>query len=310
MQGPLLIVGAGGFLGAHFRAVAVERGWELVAASRHPTADAPGCELLDSASVAACVEAVSPGLVVNLAGAPSVVGSWQRPAESFAVNATGALNLLEAVSAHAPGAHLICLSSAAVYGDPAAAAMPLGEEAPVAPVSPYGAAKAAMEDHCGLYARSRGLEIAVVRAFNLLGPRQPAFHAASGFAREIAAAELDGAGSVELILGNPAAERDFTDVRDAATALAEIAARRLSGTFNLCSGRPSSIAALAVELGRATPLTVSTRVDPGLARPSDPPLLVGDPGRLREATGWTPRTPTGRSLEDLLGWWRGELATA
>lgn len=304
MQGPILIVGAGGFLGPHFRAVAVERGWDVVPAGRRQTAAAPACDLLDPASVAACVEAVVPEIVVNLAGAPSVAGSWQRPAESFAVNATAVLNLLEATSAHAPGAHLICLSSAAVYGEPAAPAMPLGEEAPVAPASPYGAAKAAMEVLCGQYARSRDLEIAVVRAFNLLGPGQPAFHAASGFARQIAAAERDGAAVAELALGNPAAERDFTDVRDAAGALAEVAARRLTGTYNLCSGRALSVAALVAELERATPLAVTTLVDPALSRPADPRLLVGDPSRLREATGWTASVPPRQSLEDLLGWWR------
>jgi GDP-4-dehydro-6-deoxy-D-mannose reductase len=260
--------------------------------------------------VAACIEATAPKLIVNLAGAPSVIASWQRPGESFAVNATATHNLLEAVSAHAPGAHLTCLSSGAVYGQPAAADIPLGEEAPLVPVSPYGAAKAAMEVLCGQYARSRGLEIAVIRAFNLLGPRQPAFQAPSGLARQIAEAELDGAGSVELALGNPVAERDFTDVRDAAAALAEIAARRLTGTFNLCSGQALSVAALAAELGQETPLAVTSRVDPALARPSDPPLLVGDAGRLHEATGWAPQTPIRRSLADLLGWWRGELAAA
>jgi GDP-4-dehydro-6-deoxy-D-mannose reductase len=306
----MLIVGAGGFLGSHLRDAAVARGMNVVPASRRPKPGGVVCDLLDSASVAACIEATAPDLVVNLAGAPSAVASWQRPADSFAVNATAALNLLEAISAHAPAAHLTCLSSAAVYGEPPAAEMPLGEEAPVAPVTPYGAAKAAMEVLCGQYVRSRGLEIAVIRAFNLLGPRQPTFQAASGFARKIAAAELDGATSVELALGNPLAERDFTDVRDAATALAEVAERRLSGTFNLCSGQAQSVAALVAQLWRETPLVVSSRVDPALARPSDPPLLVGDSGRLQRATGWVPRTPVRQSIADLLGWWRGELATA
>jgi GDP-4-dehydro-6-deoxy-D-mannose reductase len=304
----MLIIGASGFVGTHVRETAAARGFDAVAAGRRGTPEGPACDLLEPASVAACIEATSPDLVVNLAGAPSVIASWQRPGDSFAINATAALNLLEAIAAHAPGAHLTCLSSGAVYGQLAAAEMPLGEEAPVAPGSPYGAAKAAMEVLCGQYARSRGIEVAVIRAFNLLGPRQPAFQAASGFARQIAGAELDGAGSVELALGNPAAERDFTDVRDAAAALIEIAGRMLTGTFNLCSGEALSVADLVTGLGQATPLAVTCRAEPSLARPSDPPLLVGDPGRLHGATGWTPHTPIARSLVDLLGWWRGELA--
>jgi GDP-4-dehydro-6-deoxy-D-mannose reductase len=186
--------------------------------------------------------------------------------------------------------------------------MPLGEDAPLEPVSPYGAAKAAMELLCGQYARSRGLRIGVARAFNLVGPGQPPFNAASGLARQIARAELDGEASVRLALGNPDAHRDLIDVRDAARALIEISRRRLEGTFNLCSGRAVSVAGLAAELGAATPLDVGTRLDPDLGRPADPPLLLGDPGRLREASGFAAETPLSQSLVDLLDWWRLRLA--
>jgi GDP-4-dehydro-6-deoxy-D-mannose reductase len=55
---------------------------------------------------------------------------------------------------------------------------------------------------------------------------------------------------------------------------------------------------------------VETRTDPALARPSDPLLLLGDPSRLREATGFAPAIPLARSLADLLGWWRGQLGSA
>ena len=309
MQGTILIIGANGFLGAKLCEVAGKRGFEVVPAGRG-AGGTRVCDLLDPDSVAACLAATVPDVVVNLAGAPSVAASWRRPAESFALNAGAVLNLLEATSVHAPAAHLVCLSSAAVYGEPAATAMPLGEEEPVAPVSPYGAAKAAMEVLCGQYRRSRGLRIAVVRAFNLVGPGQPAMHAASGLARQIAVAERDGATSVVLGLGNPAAGRDYTDVRDAAAALIGIVAERLEGTYNLCSGRALSVAELAAQLAAATRLEVTTRVEPALARPTDPPLLLGDPSRLREASGLTAATSIGQSLADLLEWWRAELATA
>lgn len=304
----MLLLGASGFAGEHLRQ-ALSRGRRSVATSSRGAGDgAPACDLLDPEAVAACIEAVRPAAIVNAAGSASVARSWEHPAEVFAVNATGVLNLLEAVARHAPEAHLLCLSSAAVYGEPGSERMPLGEEAPAAPVSPYGAGKLAMEELCGQYARSRGLEIAVVRAFNLVGPGQPAFSAASGLARQIAAAERAGEGRVELALGNPGAARDTTDVRDAARALSEISRRRLTGTYNLCSGRAPTVAELAQALAGDTPLEVSTRVDPALARPSDPPLLLGDPSRLGAATGFAPEIPLDRSLADLLDWWRAELS--
>jgi len=304
----LLLLGASGFAGGHLREALSRPGLRIVAPSRAGGEGAPPCDLLDPDSVAACIEAVRPAAIVNAAGSSSVARSWERPAEVFAVNATGVLNLLEAVARHAPEAHLLCLSSAAVYGEPGAERMPLDEAAPATPVSPYGAGKLAMEELCAQYARARGIEIAVVRAFNLVGPGQPPFSAASGLARQIAVAERAGEERVELALGNPGAARDTTDVRDATRALTAVSSGRLTGTYNLCSGVAPTVAELAGTLAAATALEVSTRVDPGLARPADPPLLLGDPTRLREATGFAPEIPLARSLADLLGWWRAQLA--
>jgi GDP-4-dehydro-6-deoxy-D-mannose reductase len=304
----LLLLGASGFAGAHLRQALSQRGLRVATSSRGGGKGAPACDLLDPEAVAACVAAVRPDAIVNAAGSSSVARSWERPAEVFAVNATGVLNLLEAVARHVPDAHLLCLSSAAVYGEPDAEQMPLDEETPAAPVSPYGAGKLAMEELCAQYARARGLAVAVVRAFNLVGPGQPQFSAASGLARQIAVAERAAEDRVELALGNPGAARDTTDVRDAARALAEVSARRLTGTYNLCSGVAPTVADLAAALASATELEVSTRVDPGLVRPADPPLLLGDPSRLGKATAFVPEIPLERSLADLLEWWRAGLA--
>lgn len=304
----MLLLGASGFAGGHLREALSRPGVRVATSSRGGGVSAPACDLLDPEAVAACIEAVRPVAIINAAGSSSVARSWERPAEVFAVNATGVLNLLEAAARHAPEAHLLCLSSAAVYGEPGAERMPLAETAPAAPVSPYGAGKLAMEELCAQYARARGIEVAVVRAFNLVGPGQPPFSAASGLARQIAVAERAGERRVALALGNPGAARDTTDVRDAARALAAVSSRRLTGTFNLCSGVAPTVADLATSLVTATALEVLTRVDPALARPADPSLLLGDPARLREATGFVPEIPLERSLADLLDWWRAELA--
>ncbi len=143
-------------------------------------------------SVGACIAEVNPELVVNMAGAASVAASWERPGEDFAINATGVLNLLEAVSRNAPDAHVVCASSAEVYGEPHEGSLPFTEDRGLEPLTPYGAAKASMEALCGQYARGRGLRIAVIRAFSQIGPGQSPAFAASGFARQIALAEAAG----------------------------------------------------------------------------------------------------------------------
>jgi len=303
----MLVIGAAGFVGRHVCEAAVNAGLRVVAADRND--GGMRCDLLDSHSIAACVDAVEPDLVVNMAGAASVAASWERPDEVFEVNATGVVRLLATVAEHAPSAHVLCVSSAEVYGEPKEERLPFTEELSLQPVSPYGESKAAMEAECER-AADAGLRIAVIRAFNQLGPGQSPTFAASGFARQIAAAELAGAETVELAVGNPTGARDFLDVRDSARALLTASRRGLIGTFNLCSGRALKLRDLAAEMAKSTPLAVMTRADPSLARPADLVTTYGSPERLREAIGWTPEIPLAQTVADLLDWWRSELAAA
>jgi GDP-4-dehydro-6-deoxy-D-mannose reductase len=308
VQKSLLLIGARGFAGVRLLEAARETGARVAAAGRESVDGTPPCDLLDSAAVEACITAVEPDLVINLAGAVSVARSWEQPGEAYAVNAVGVLNLLEAVARRAPSAHVLCVSSAEVYGESGTEAMPLAEGQTLRPITPYGAGKAAMELLCGQYSRGRGLRIGVARAFNLIGPGQSPRFAASSFARRIAEAERNGAGEVELALGNPGAVRDFTDVRDAARALLDLSRRELCGTYNVCSGRAVTIADLVAALAPSSALAVTARQDPDLKRPADPAALVGDPSRLREATGYAAEIPLSQTLADLLDWWRQELA--
>lgn len=305
----LLLVGAGGFLGGHLAAAAEAAGLRVVRAGRRLGPAGLACDLRERGSVNRCVEEAAPDLVVNAAGAASVGRSWERPAETFAINATGVLNLLEAVAEKAPAAHLLCLSSADVYGVREEAELPLGEDLELRPVTPYGASKASMEVVCDQYARARGLRIAVVRAFNLIGPGQSPRFAIPGFARRIAAAEQENR-EVELPLGNGDAVRDFVDVRDGARALLALSQGELQGAYNLCSGRGETISGLVAELAAAARAPVEVRHDPALERPADPPVLVGDPRRLREATGFVAEIPLAQTLGELLDSWRADAAAA
>lgn len=309
MPQTMLLIGAAGFLGTQLGTVAREAGLHVVPAARHGGGGALLCDLLDPGSLERCLGEAKPDLVVNAAGAASVGRSWEEPAATFAANATGVLNLLDAVSARAPAAHVLCLSSADVYGVREQRELPLGEDLEPRPVTPYGASKVSMEVVCDQYARGRNLRIAVARVFNLIGPGQSPRFAVPGFARRIAVAEREG-GEAELALGNGDAIRDFVDVREGARALVGICERRLEGTYNLCSGRGATIADLVGGLAAAARVPVRVRHDPGLERPADPPALVGDPTRLREATGFAAEIPLARTLGDLLESWREDPTAA
>ena len=171
--------------------------------------------------------------------------------------------------------------------------LPLGEELEPRPVTPYGASKAAMEVLCGQYARSwpsdrgrprlqpdRPRPVAAVRGSRLRPPHRRGRAGGAGGGRA-------GPGQRRR---RPRLHRRPRRRPGTAGALAA----GMGGTYNLCSGRGTTIAELAEELTTAAWVAVTFRHDPALERPADPPALVGDPRRLREATGFEPAIPLER----------------
>jgi GDP-4-dehydro-6-deoxy-D-mannose reductase len=302
----MLVLGARGFAGQHLVPAAREAGFDVVTASRAEGQADVRCELLDPGSVEGALAESAPDAVVNVAGAASVAWSWSDPAGALSVNGIGTLNLLEGVARHAPEAHVTCVSSAEVYGAVSEDDLPVTEDAPVRPLNPYGTTKASMELICGQYARG-GLGVAVMRAFNHLGPGQSDAFAASNFARQIAEAEATGAGELELNTGDLSPVRDFTDVRDVVRAYVLAARSGLAGIFNVCSGKGVGLETVVGLLTDRTAIPVRVEVDESRLRPAEAPHVWGSSERLRDATDWAPEIPLERTLDDLLGWWRGRV---
>jgi GDP-4-dehydro-6-deoxy-D-mannose reductase len=300
----MLLIGADGFAGRHLREEAANAGLEVIGTARAAGAAELACDLLDPASIDAALGEVQPALVANLAGAASASESWTDPRASFATNALGTLNLLEAVAGRRLQPYVLTVSSGDVYGDVAAEDLPVTEDRPPRPLSPYAAGKAAMEVVCGRYARSGGLTIAIARSFNHIGPGQSARFAASSFARQVAEAEARGATRVSLWVGNLGLQRDFTDVRDTVRAYRLLLETELAGTYNVCSGKPTPVRDLIRMLDTATPLEIETIVDKGRLRPTEPAVIYGSHERLTEASGWTPERPLAGAVTALLDDWR------
>jgi GDP-4-dehydro-6-deoxy-D-mannose reductase len=301
-----LVLGATGFAGRHFLDVAPAAGLEVVSAAREEGRADLVCDLLDPISLHDALRASEPDVVLNLAGAASVGRSWDDPEATHAVNAIGAGNVLDAVAAVAPRVHVLCVSSGEVYGAVAESELPVTEDAPVRPLNPYAESKAAMERACDAHAAA-GARIAVMRAFNHLGPGQSDSFAASSFARQIAEAEAEGRDRVQLRTGDLTPERDFSDVRDVVRAYALVVERGLTGTYNVCSGRAVPIRALVEGLAGHTSVEVKAVTDESRLRPAEAPRIFGSAERLQEATGWRPEIPLDRTLGDLLEWWRGRV---
>ncbi len=272
------------------------------------TAVAPGPEIdvTDPAIIAADLRAAEPDVVYHLAALTQVAQSWREPAETFRVNAMGTLNLLEAAASCEVPPVVVLVSSAEVYG-PAPATGTLDEHAELRPVTPYAASKVAAE-FLGLQAfLGRGLRVVRARPFNHVGPGQVDEFVVAALARRMVEAELRNGGDVKV--GNLAASRDFTDVRDVVRAYRLLAEKGVAGeVYNVCSGRAISIAALAEQLAGMLSCEVRLVEDPDLFRPVEVPVLVGDASKLVAATSWRPTIELGKTLSDVLDYWRGRLA--
>ena len=282
------MLGASGFFGSRIAAELAAAGIEVLGPERSES------ELLDPAGLNELIAAAAPAAVVNAAGMTSPASARANPSACFAVNAGGALNLLEALRQRAPGAQLVSLSSAAVY----AGSAPFDESSATAATTPYAASKLAMETICGQYRRGYGIPVTVLRCFNLIGPGEPSTQASSEFVRAALAAGTGGRAEVEV--GEPATARDFTDVRDAARAVRRVLEEEATGTLNLCSGKATSLAELAALTGELTGVDLTLRGS-GTGRPASGLLSIrGDFSKLRELTGWRPGITLERSLTDLI----------
>lgn len=308
-----LVTGAGGFAGRHLVRRLLGCGWDVTgtALTEQEMADAEcpmiRCDVTDAAAVEAAVEQAQPQAVIHLAAVASVPDARRDPGLAFRVNVLGTQHLLESVLSHAPGATVVAVSSAAVYGSVTPDAQPIREDQPVAPADVYAVTKAAVEALARAYCDR--VRIIVLRPFNHIGPGQSADYVASSFARQIAEAEA-GLAEPVLRVGNLEARRDFTDVRDVAEAYRLAVERcRPSTPYNICSGRAVAIRELLDALLAQSRCPLQVEHDPSRMRPSDVPVLHGSPKRFISETGWHPRLELSQTLTAILEDWRERLRT-
>lgn len=295
-----LVTGGTGFVGRWLVAHLEQVGDEAVVA-------APDVDVTDAAGVAEAVRAARPEAVYHLAGLAHVGGSWERPQEYFRVNAGGTLNVLQAAAGVDPPPTVLLVSSAEVYGAVTPDRLPLGEDAPLRPVSPYAAGKAAAE-LLGVQAHlGQGVPVVRARPFNHAGPGQAPTFVVPALARRIVAAQRDGTRA--LPVGNLSPRRDLLDVRDVVRAYRLLVVSGQAGeVYNVCSGRDVAVEELVGRLLALAGADLDVVADPALVRPVDVPVLRGDPSRLRQATAWAPAVSLDDTLAAVLDEARAEAA--
>ena len=321
MSNSVLVTGAAGFVGGHLlRALSTDRSERVIVAWRRPShgcngpsptqtvehEDLPGVrwrdvDLLDPVTVTETIRETRPTQVYHCAGVASVHASWNQTLTTMEGNVRGTDNLLRAVVTAGIPARVLVPGSALVYRPSNRA---LRETDPLGPVSPYGLSKLAQEMLAQRYAED-GVAVLLTRSFTHIGPGQAVAYAASSFAQQIAAIEA-GRGAPVIKVGALDARRDLTDVRDTVKAYIALMERASPGRlYNVSSGVAHRIGEVLDGLIALATVTVNVNIEASRLRPSDNPLLLGDPARLHSEIGWEPHIPLTKTLRDLLDFWRG-----
>ena len=313
-----LITGISGFVGSHLADFLLNEGIEVYGAIRWRSKldniihikdklKLVDADMRDSHSVQKAIEESEPDYIFHLASQSFVPMSWRAPADTMETNAVGTIHLLEAIRQSNCDPVIQIAGSSEEYGMVYQDELPIRETNPLRPLSPYGVSKVT-EDLLGQqYHRSYGLKTVVTRAFNHTGPRRGDVFVTSNFSKQIAEIEKGLKGPV-MYVGNLAAKRDFTDVRDIVRAYWFAVTKCDYGeVYNICSEKARTIQSVLDLLLGMTDKNVEIKQDPSRMRPSDVEILQGDCSRFREKTGWKPEIPFEKTMHDLLDYWRNRV---
>ncbi|MDI6740055.1 MAG: GDP-mannose 4,6-dehydratase, partial [Candidatus Edwardsbacteria bacterium] len=259
-------------------------------------------DLQDFETMSLAVAKIRPDHIYHLAAQSSDALSFRNPKKTFDINIGGLVNLLESVRVAGIRPRIVMVSSCEVYG-PVAQDAPIKEAQGYNPISPYAASKVAQEVIGLQYHRSFGLDVLIARPFPHVGPGQAPVFALPGFAKQIA--EIARGEKPPVIkVGNLQSRRDLSDVRDVVEAYLLLARKGTAGeAYNICSGSVFSIEQALNKMLAFSGKNIKIEVDPARFRPSDVPILWGDNGKIRSATGWTPRRSIEDALKELLDSW-------
>jgi GDPmannose 4,6-dehydratase len=294
-----LITGVGGQDGSYLAQLLIEEGYAVVGVVRGAPGGYPAlagildrielveADLLDQASLASALAVSEPQEVYNLAAPSFVPRSWDEPVLTAEFAAVGVTSLLEAVRAVDPSIRVYQASSSEIFGEPRET--PQHEDTPLAPVTPYGVAKAYGHFIVASYRRRYGLHASCGILYNHESPRRPLEFLPRKVARAAAAISLGL--QEELVLGALASRRDWGYAGDYVRAMWLMLQADEPGDYVVASGVSHSVEEL-VELAFghvSLDWRGHVRSDPALQRgAAELHDLVGDPSRARERLGWTP----------------------
>lgn len=247
--------------------------------------------------------------VYHLAAQSFPLVSFASPADTLETNVTGTANLLESIRRKSPNSIIHVCSSSEVFGRVPKELVPIDENAPFHPASPYAISKAGTDLLGRFYSEAYGLNIQITRMFTHTGPRRGDVFAESTFAKQIAMAEF-GLKDHTIMVGNLNSLRTIADVRDAVRAYHLLLnCNPVPGSVYNIGGTESMTVGEILEflISESTHKGFSIEVDPTRLRPIDADLQIPNTKKFMDHTGWSPEIKPSQTLRDLLNYWRDEI---
>lgn len=315
MNNKVLITGASGFAGKHLITHLIKGDYDITAGIfgseldiSHERVQAVHLDLNEKEAINQVIKEIKPDWVFHLAALSSPAASFSDNNKTLINNATAQANLLSALVDIRPEARTLVVGSAEEYGKVSEQDLPINENCPLKPMSPYAVSKIT-QDFMGLqYFLSYNLPVIRVRPFNHTGPGQPPLFVLPAFAQQVAKIEA-GLQAPTMTVGNLTATRDFTDVSDMVRAYELVLQQGIPGeVYNLGSGNEVSIQSVLDILLSLSKVPIEVVADPARMQASDVPRLQADTTKFHTLTGWKPEIPLQETISRVLDYWRLEVA--
>lgn len=269
-------------------------------------------DLEDEISIRQVVKESKPDYVFHLAAQSFPQTSFTAPLQTFDVNILGTYRLLNAIHEIVPNAVVHVCSSSEVFGRVPKEYVPIKEDTPFHPASPYAISKVGTDLIGRYFAEAYGMKTITTRMFTHTGPRRGDIFAESSFAKQIAMIET-GLIPPVIKVGNLNSMRTFADVRDAVHAyyLAVTSELPAGSVYNIGGTHSCTVEDMLQKLiSLSTVKEIKIQIDPERLRPIDADLQIPDTSSFRESTNWEPTISFEKTMVDLLDYWRERITTS
>lgn len=308
-----LVIGAAGFVGNYLINEMYVNDMEVYATKlphekfENLHAEVYDLDIMDKDAIVALLFEIRPDYIFHLAAQSSVGLAWKNPGLTVDVNIKGSLNVMDAIRELFYKPRVLFIGSGEEYGHIEDGETPITENNLLRPGNIYAATKACQNMIGNIYSKAYDMELMMVRAFNHIGPGQAPMFVVSDFCKQVAEIEKGLRESV-IKVGNLAAKRDFTDVRDVVKAYVKLIQLGKSGeTYNVGSGNARTIQDILNLIISKSDTAITVEIDPNKLRPVDVPIIEADITKLNRLTGWAPQIPLEQTIQESLDYWRAHI---